>query len=266
MNTYSALDLDTAGDNIIPYIEKQVVYGKELLVYIDNYRSEDWFGYRGWLRKTKDPVRAKWFTEFAHQRYATLIKKGDVVLDCGANEGYLTLLFATCVGETGHVYSFEPNPKNIEVMKKTLELNGIKNVTIVPAAVTETGGEKLFFSHEVVFCDRSSGSGELGKFEVPTICLNDYAKYNPNFVKVDVEGYELPVIRGAKDLLKGNVIFEIELHLSHTPGIHMKDWYGFDPDEIYRIFRANGYSVKYNEKEVNDGEEPKGAVYCTKEK
>src|SRR3989344_9219581 len=59
------------------------------------------------------------------------IKKGDTVLDIGANIGYHTLHFARLVGETGKVYAFEPHPSNFALLKKNIEANGYKNVVLV---------------------------------------------------------------------------------------------------------------------------------------
>ncbi len=47
------------------------------------------------------------------------IKEGDVVFDIGAHVGYFTLLFSVLVGNNGKVYSFEPNKRNFEILKKT---------------------------------------------------------------------------------------------------------------------------------------------------
>ena len=77
------------------------------------------------------------------------IKRGDVVLDVGANVGYYTLIFAECVGETGKVFAFEPDPTNFALLKKNIEANGVKNVVLVQKAVSDTTGiTRLHLSEE----------------------------------------------------------------------------------------------------------------------
>ena len=63
------------------------------------------------------------------------IKKGDVVLDIGANIGVYTVLFAEIVGDKGRVYAFEPDPKNFALLKKNIEINKYKNVVLINKAV-----------------------------------------------------------------------------------------------------------------------------------
>lgn len=63
------------------------------------------------------------------------VKKGNVVLDIGANIGYYTLIFAKLVGEDGKVFAFEPDPTNFALLKKNVEMNGYKNVMFVQKAV-----------------------------------------------------------------------------------------------------------------------------------
>ncbi len=53
-----------------------------------------------------------------------IIKPGDIVLDIGANIGYYTLIFARCVGPTGHVYAFEPDPGSFALLQKNVQING----------------------------------------------------------------------------------------------------------------------------------------------
>src|SRR2546427_3878451 len=59
-----------------------------------------------------------------------IVKKGDTVLDLGANIGYWTCLLADLVGVTGRVFAFEPSPYNFQLLKKNVEMNGYKNVTL----------------------------------------------------------------------------------------------------------------------------------------
>ena len=76
----------------------------------------------------------------------THVKKGDVVLDIGANIGYYTLIFAELVGEKGKVYAFEPDPTNFDLLRKNVEINGYRNITLIQKAVSNKNGKISFYS------------------------------------------------------------------------------------------------------------------------
>jgi FkbM family methyltransferase len=137
------------------------------------------------------------------------LKPGDVVLDVGANAGLYTIIAARMVGEQGHVYAFEPG-EAIELLRHNVALNRLNNVTIIPAAVSNTTGTASFG----VATDNAMSS--LAKTdradqtiahwtEVKTMRLDDaikdYGIDRVDFIKVDVEGAEALVFEGARDLL-----------------------------------------------------------------
>lgn len=64
------------------------------------------------------------YEEFETNIVKEEIKKGDIVLEIGANIGYYTLIFAKLVGEKGKVFAFEPDPTNFALLKKNIEING----------------------------------------------------------------------------------------------------------------------------------------------
>jgi FkbM family methyltransferase len=131
-----------------------------------------------------------------------------ISLDCGANIGATALMMATrCPG--GHIYAFEASPINAEYLRHNLELNDIKNVTIVAKPISHRT-EKVRF-HESVF---GAGShivtgdrpqkGEV--VELDTVVLDDFVARdlkhsNIDFIKLDVEGYEPSALLGAQALI-----------------------------------------------------------------
>lgn len=245
--------------DFIPYVEKQTVQGREVLLCVENFRSEDWYGFKGWMRKLNDEKKAQWQINYIHTKLLNFIRPGDVIFDCGANEGYITTLFSIWTGPTGKVLAFEPDPKNVAVIKKNINANNLKNVEIIEAAVSSVSGKELMFGSEVI------GGSSAEMFKVKTVCLDEYAKLKPSLVKIDVEGYELPVLRGSTEILSQGAIFEVEMHLSPTSGIHMKRRFGFEPDDIIKIFQKHGYSINYNEHPIKLGDEFEGVWYAIKE-
>ena len=124
--------------------------------------------------------------------------KSSICFDIGANVGLYTLLFARY---SKNVYAFEPLPRNISYLYKTLEINKIKNAIIVPCAVADKNG--LFWFQKGI--DYSTGKlSDQGHQPMTCISLDEFImKSNviPNVLKIDVEGAEFRVIKGAKNLL-----------------------------------------------------------------
>ena len=125
------------------------------------------------------------------------IKKG-ICFDIGANVGLYSLLFSK---NSKSVYAFEPLPRNVYFLKRTLMLNKVRNVFIIPMAVSDKNGFSMFQKG----INYSTGKlNKSGDFLVKTITLDSFVrkrKIFPNILKIDVEGSELVVIKGAKNLL-----------------------------------------------------------------
>jgi len=135
-----------------------------------------------------------------------IVRPGDVTIDVGANIGYHTVVMAKIVGKTGHVYAFEPSPYNVELLKKTMELNGFQNVSVIHKAVSEQPGKSfLYFSNGISAHSLTNFGYNNGGIEVSIDSLDNFFKdldKKINFVKIDAEGYDFKVIRGMKNILK----------------------------------------------------------------
>jgi len=137
------------------------------------------------------------------------IKKGDIVLDIGANIGYFTLLFAKLVGKEGKVFAFEPDPDNFSLLEKNVKLNGYQNVILIRGAVSsETGKIRLYLSEENKADNRIYNSGDSRRsIEVEAIRLDDYFESYEgeiDFIKMDIQGAEAKAIQGMPLLLQKN--------------------------------------------------------------
>src|SRR5437588_2385506 len=150
----------------------------------------------------------------------SLLKAGDTVLDIGANIGLWAMRAAVIIGDNGRLHAFEPLPANITRLERNLALNSIENVMVHSIAVSDTAGEAVFYSPE----SRSSGTGRLApreglrpELKVATATLDSLLVEGtigtPGFIKMDVEGAELRVLRGAQRLLASDnapmIMFEL---------------------------------------------------------
>jgi FkbM family methyltransferase len=130
-----------------------------------------------------------------------ILRSGQTFYDVGANAGFFTLLGAKCVGASGRVISVEPLTRNIEMLEKHLSINGITNVRVVGKAISDHVGTACF-SIEGHSTSKLSPEGQA-KIEVTTLdALVDEIGFPPDLVKVDIEGAEIDLLRGAKKVLE----------------------------------------------------------------
>jgi FkbM family methyltransferase len=140
--------------------------------------------------------------ERRHQKIISrLIGPGDVFLDVGAHVGFYSLMASRRVGTAGRVIAFEPNPRNIDYLRRHISLNEAANVEIVEAAVSASDGLIGF---------EASGDSSMGHVlpdgqgTVRSISLNAWAEaadIAPTVIKIDVEGHEPPVLEGATEVM-----------------------------------------------------------------
>lgn len=149
------------------------------------------------------------------------IRKGMTVYDVGANRGQMALLLAKLVGSTGRVVSFEPVTEVYADLVRNVELNSLRQVQTVNAAVADTDGEMSF-----TFDPRMPTQGKLLDCEpkyridvtptsVQAVRLETVAANAgpPDLIKIDVEGGAGRVLGGAIELLrKHRPVLYIELH------------------------------------------------------
>jgi FkbM family methyltransferase len=140
------------------------------------------------------------------------LRPGDICFDVGSHVGYMTILMAHLVGPSGRVAAFEPVPETFAALRENVRLNGLENVQTECTAVGEQEGticlycdstQELSWTPSVAAY--SAGGGDLKRISAPVLTLDDYARTSgllPAVVKIDVEGAELAVLRGARQVLR----------------------------------------------------------------
>ncbi|MBE7170988.1 MAG: FkbM family methyltransferase [Williamsia sp.] len=163
------------------------------------------------------PILGRWEPE-AHRLFAKLIKPGQTVFDLGANNGVHSLLFSKLTGSQGKVFAFEPLPQNIAEIEKNSSLNGISNIKIVPAAVSDKDGSTTFYlgryDKQGSLVGIGSQTGREVNVKVVTLkTFIEQEKVKPDFLKIDIEGAESSALAGLGSLIAEiKPTFFIELH------------------------------------------------------
>jgi FkbM family methyltransferase len=128
------------------------------------------------------------------------VADGDLVVDVGAHYGSYTVPLAQLVGPTGVVVAVEPSTHALPVLRRNLQLNRLTNVEVVEAGAGETPGRAILHLH----ADPSRASlhdfdeGGASSEAIPLVRVDDIvpASRSVSFLKIDVEGYELPAPMG----------------------------------------------------------------------
>lgn len=182
---------------------------------------------------------------------AALLKPGGVAVDVGANVGWHTLLMGQRVGADGRVLAVEANPAVRRRLADNLAINRLSQVEIVPCALAASKGEVAFFGP--ADDDADSGNGHVvstapskrdmhNVLTVETRTLDAIvgaaALKRLDMIKIDVEGYEWPVLQGAEETLarfRPHVVFESVSEYAARGGA--------TPDVLAGFFERHGYRL-----------------------
>jgi len=173
---------------------------------------------------------------------------GMTFVDAGACYGTYALAASKLVGDQGRVIAFEPASRAFRVLQRNISLNGLTNVFAYPLALTETKGKACLFHHPNVGCDslgRDHSFTESAE-EVPTESLDDVLRAIPvnqvDVIKMDVQGAEELVLRGARTILNSHhpiVIFEIYPEGTIPLGLSPYGAWEFLDSQGYEFFVAD---------------------------
>jgi FkbM family methyltransferase len=173
-----------------------------------------------------------------------LIEPGNFVLDIGANIGFVTSLCSFRAGANGKVWSFEPNPLIIKRLEKNIENNKIKNIRLFPFALSDANKEGFLefpemFSYNQGVAFVGSGKNDSKAIKIDLKKLDDIVPTNTviDVLKIDVEGHEISVFKGAENLINNKSITNIVYEDLDTY-----------PSDIARFLLEKGYIIYRIEK------------------
>jgi FkbM family methyltransferase len=136
-----------------------------------------------------------------------------VAYDIGAHIGFMTLALAQCIGRTGNVFAFEPQPDNLLLLERLIFKNNLLQVVkVIPIAVGAMAEKETLFigkSSSLNFLKSASGGQDISNCSSITVTKKTLDAFvfeegnpAPDILKVDVEGAEAMVIEGALQILK----------------------------------------------------------------
>ncbi len=210
---------------------------------INNYKMYLYLGDKGIAREL--------FIHKKRELYGTdlflkgkLVKEGDIVLDIGANIGYFALMESKIVGSSGTVYAVEPSPVNYQRLNENIKLNEFNNIQTFNLALGDKNGKtKMFISNKsnwsrLIERDLPDKVNQILDVEIQTVDHFLKEKPKPSFIRMDVEGYEINIIKGITQTLN---LEKLGVFIEFHPSILSKN----DVAEIFHVFREKGFEVKY---------------------
>ena len=180
--------------------------------------------------------RRRWAPEI--EFLPQFVRPGDTVVDVGGNHGLYTYHLSRLVGPTGCVHTFEPMPPNLRILQHTIKRTSLNNVLLHPQACGDRADRQMFcmpLDHDIPQLGSAHQGSNGLTFECEIVRLDDVIGGRVSFLKIDVEGAELFVLRGAQRLLRDSrpvVQFEAAGETSH---------YGYEEREVFEFLGTFGY-------------------------
>lgn len=237
------------GDKV-GYVIRSLVYLINRFVFFRQYMvANSYCGVVKFKFKTPDAVGR---TIYKYKNYEPEITRfvlneikynsDDIIIDVGANIGWYSLLLDHMEYGPGVIYAFEPNSLNYSLLKYNISLNGASKIVAVNKAVSDRNGKATLYNYGDNNLGRHSmlplfkGSSE----KITTITLDKFIKKNNDkkiikLIKIDVEGYELPVLLGAKNVLE----YTENLIVEFSPDIMLQN--KIAPRSVIQLLYTNGF-------------------------
>jgi FkbM family methyltransferase len=170
------------------------------------------------------------------------LRPGDILLDVGANIGYHTLRGAIAVRPWGRVVAVEPEADNLRILRENVATNQLNNVTVLPiAAGSSPGVFGLYTSASNRGDHRLYALEGRPRQEVPVERLDDALAelgFEPDVIKIDVQGWELEVVRGLERTVeRDRCVLVTELWSEGLAGA------GAEPQEYIDLLRTHGFEL-----------------------
>jgi FkbM family methyltransferase len=204
-----------------PWLRKLSFHNHDAYVPILNEEGRNWYD--------ESPMMN---FDFFVESYCGMHKNAEVIYDIGGHQGVWALYYAMCAGPTGRVYTFEPSIVNVECAALSLYLNGIRNAIIIPFAVGE--------ANETIRPDANGLLIAGIAHNVNIIRLDHIFWERPDFMKIDIEGYEHELLKSMPDLFDFCTNLHLEIHVPHLQnrGIDYRETFNRIPFDRVRVRKS----------------------------
>ncbi len=210
-----------------------------------------------WGRKLRAPTFDRWLCLWLHRLglmgradhtfLLTRIQPGMTVLDIGANQGLYTLLFSQQVGDAGRVFAFEPDDMLHTALRDNVLSNHASNVRICHHALGSAHGTMTLYrsllnsgDNRLAPKSRDNGPREAVRIQMETVDAL-LTGQRVDFIKMDVQGWEMEVLRGMEHLMDDPQNVGLEMYLEFWPQ-GLKDA-GSDPVELLALLLNKGFHL-----------------------
>jgi FkbM family methyltransferase len=171
------------------------------------------------------------------------LRQGDCFVDVGASFGYFTALASSVVGPSGRVIAIEPGPQNQTLLLLNTRLNGAVDVEIHQAALSDEGGLLRYGRSGAngTISDWDEDPSHIGSYDIVRATTLDHILHGDrvDMIKIDVEGAEGRVLRGAEDALRAHkpiLVFEFS-----PPSLRIRS--GVSGEDVLNVLHNEfGYS------------------------
>lgn len=217
------------------------------LLLPDRHFPLNYYGAKMYINVFASPItmdRAFGVYEYWMARlFFDLVKDEMTILDIGAHKGSYSLLCAKLMNDRGRVLAFEPDPENCNWIKKNIQANGYKCIELHQCALSDREGSATFYA--------ANGLGSLVSTSLPTAydkkpitvqtrmldtVLNAENIHIVDIIKVDVEGADLLVLKGAERTLRSmNVILLMDIDINSNA--ERKELFDFLTDCGFQVYR-----------------------------
>lgn len=171
---------------------------------------------------------------------ASRLKKNGVFIDVGANLGWFTVFMAKKKGVV--VHAFEPVSKTRALLVDHLKLNALDKVIVSPYALGDKSGQAFITTDHFGTNHLAKKATNTEKIAIKTFddYFRDAGLKTVDCIKIDIEGAELLMLKGAREVLKRfKPVLLVEIDARYTSR------YGYVPDELYGFLRSLGYTCLY---------------------
>jgi FkbM family methyltransferase len=187
------------------------------------------------------------FEELEFSFVLNFLDEGNVFFDIGANGGFFTVAAAKKIGSSGHVYAFEPSPRERALLVHNIKINNLTNVTVLPFAVGDKNENIKFVLAEdgalnsIKETNHPSQKPE-SEIEVKMVTLDWFVRENNiqkiNFIKIDVEGAEKIAFEGSQEILSSinpMILFEANQFTSTA--------FGYSKQDLFDCLCKHNYAI-----------------------